>query len=603
MKSDAKGTGLFRNTVSYLGMLIVFIGALLTLLSLILEWSIKRPSPYLGIFSFLLFPAIIVFGVLVMLFGGWREVRRRGRLGAEAPPPYPRVDLNDVRHRKVFSFVVVGGFLLLVLMGFAGYNAFLFTESNVFCGKLCHVVMEPEYTAYQYSSHAKVPCVECHVGSGASFYVKSKLSGVRQVFAVAFDAYEKPIPTPIEHLRPARETCEECHWPNKFYGAQLVQIPYFRFDEQNTSDQISLLIKTGGGSARLGQSAGIHWHMIIENTVIYAARDAKRQDIPWFKVTGPSGEERAYMSTENPSSPEELAKLPRRVMDCMDCHNRPSHGFLPPDQAVDKALGNGVIDSTIPWIKKVVVEALTASYPDNKAAEKEICNRIFNYYATNHPKIYAERYNDIRQAVTMAVGIYNRSVFPGMNIDWRTYPENIGHRNWPGCFRCHDGKHVTKTGKALSNECTICHTMPQRGPTESLGALPPITDISWHPFSLKGRHGELPCTKCHTAGVRPRSECGACHKYPTSGPMSDMDCDACHTDAPAKLPLSDCADCHDDLPELHLIAEHKQASCMECHKPHEWSVSERESCLTCHENRDRHEDKQGACVDCHKFAP
>src|SRR3990172_7674423 len=253
MPEDARRGGLYRNAISFIGAYVAIISVFLILFSLLLQFSFKAHSPYIGIFSFMVFP---------FLSGMRRESIRRRRLGVDEALPYPLLDLNEPRMRKTFSYAILGGSFLAILLAFVSYHAFLYTETTSFCGQLCHKVMEPEFAAYQGSPHARVPCVDCHVGSGASWYVKSKISGARQVIAVTFGTYPRPFPTPIENLRPARETCEECHWPAKFFGTQLKQIPHFRYDEKNTPEQISLGIKTGGGSGELGENAGIHWHMI-----------------------------------------------------------------------------------------------------------------------------------------------------------------------------------------------------------------------------------------------------------------------------------------------------------------------------------------------------
>ncbi len=591
--------GLYRNVLSYFGFLVTVAGAFLMLFAMVVELSLQAPSPYVGMFTYMIFPAVVAAGLAIALLGMWRESRRRKRLGTAEALPYPRVDLNDPRHRRKFAYVSIGGFLLLIILGFAGYNAFLFTESVTFCGRLCHTVMEPEFAAYNHSPHAKVRCVECHVGSGASFYVKSKLSGARQVLAVLFHTYPTPIETPVKNLRPARETCEECHWPNKFYGAQLLQIPYFRYDEKSTSDQISLLMKTGGGSSRMGQSAGIHWHMIIDNAIYYATPDPKQQEIPYFKVVGKYGQEREYMSQDKPLSEKEKASLPLHKMDCMDCHNRPTHVYTPPDRAIDLAMNNGAIARDLPWIKKTTAEALMAPYPDMETADKQIRDAVFNFYAKNYPALYQERMADIQNAVATVTDIYNRSVFPKMKVDWKTYPDNIGHRNWPGCFRCHDGRHATKDGKTLTRECTACHTMPQRGPLEALGAQPPVTDETWHPFPLKGRHAEVLCNRCHSPGIRPKLDCAGCHKLDTAAPMMS-DCTACHTAPGVKLPLADCKSCHEGLGGLHKRGGHPDASCTDCHGRHVWKVAARDACLGCHEDRKAHNAPK-PCGECHAF--
>ncbi len=595
------GTGLYRNPLSYFGGLVVAGSALLIVFAAAVQYFIETTSPYFGIVTFFVFPAFLLFGLVVVVVGMVRESRRRSRLGAEAPPPYPSVDLNDPLHRKKFGYALVSGFLVVLVLGVAGYHGFLFTESVTFCGRICHTVMEPEFAAYQHSPHARVRCVDCHVGSGASFYVRSKLSGARQVLAVTFHTYPTPIPVPVKNLRPARETCEECHWPQKFYGAQLLQIPYFRYDEASTSDQISLMVKTGGGSSKLGQSAGIHWHMVVNNKVVYAARDERELDIAWFKVVGPYGQERVYTSLDKPPTAEELAKLPKHTMDCMDCHNRPTHIITPPDRAIDLALNNGSIKRDLPWIKKTTADALMAGYPDQQTANREIRDRIFNFYAKNYPAVSASRGADIQDAVAITTDIYDRSVFPKMKVDWATYPDNIGHRNWPGCFRCHDGRHATADGNVLTRSCTACHTMPQRGPLEALGALPPVSEEAWHPFVLKGKHATMMCNRCHQPGIRPPSDCATCHKLDVKAPMMDGGCDTCHANSQEVKPINDCKACHEKLPELHAKGGHPDAACTDCHKPHGWKVTGRDVCVACHDDKKKHNVEGGDCAGCHDF--
>ena len=248
-------------------------------------------------------------------------------------------------------------------------------------------------------------------------------------------------------------------------------------------------------------------------------------------------------------------------MDCMDCHNRPTHIFTPPDRAIDLALNNGSIKRDLPWIKKTAAEALMAGYPDQATANKQIRDRIFSFYAKDYPAVYASRAADIEDAVAIATGIYNRSVFPKMKVDWTTYPDHIGHRNWPGCFRCHDGRHATADGNILTRSCTACHTMPQRGPLESLGALPPVSEEAWHPFALKGKHATTMCNRCHAPGVRPSADCTTCHKLDAKAPMMSGGCETCHAKEQEIKPINDCQTCHETLPGLHTKGGHPDASC------------------------------------------
>jgi hypothetical protein len=411
MEKRISQRGLYRNVVSYFGAVIIAISLLLILSMMLLSLTQARPSPYLGMFTYLIFPANLVLGVLVFLYGIWRESRRRRRLGIETELPLPVFDLNKPQHRKTLAVVLVAGGVLAVLLSLSAYNTYLFTDSVAFCGTICHTVMKPEYTAYLNSPHARVPCVDCHVGPGVAWYFRSKVAGVPQVFGMIFHTYPKPIPVPIENLRPARETCEHCHWPEKFFGAQLVQIPYFQHNERNTAEQISFLVKTGGGSTGLGENAGIHWHMIINNRVYFRAVDREQQQIPWIKLVRPD-------------------KLPVHLMDCIDCHNRPSHMFPPPDALVDRNLSGGNISPKLPWIKKIATLALIKNYPDQQTASKEIRKAIEEFYAEKYPEVLKTQKSLVDQAIKTVIALYDRSVFPHMKVNWLTYPNNIGHRNW-----------------------------------------------------------------------------------------------------------------------------------------------------------------------------
>jgi transposase len=602
MAEHHKGGGLYRNAVSFFGVYVAIISIFLILFTLLLMFSFKSPSPYIGIFSYMVFPAFFTLGVFIFLYGMRRESIRRRKLGVDEALPYPRLDLNDPKTRKTFSYAIIGGSFLAILLAFISYHAFLYTETVSFCGQLCHTVMQPEYVSYEASPHARVPCVDCHVGAGASWYVKSKISGARQVLAVMLNTYPRPIPTPIENLRPARETCEECHWPAKFFGTQLMQIPHFRYDEQNTPEQISLGIKTGGGSGQLGENAGIHWHMITENKVHFIATDRKEQEIPWIRSSRQDGTEDVYITTDYKGDPEELASREKREMDCMDCHNRPTHIYEPPDAAVDKAMASYFISRTLPWVKKVVVDALVVDYPSREKAIEGLRTDIATFYRDKYPHVYKSRKADVDKAIDTAINIYDQSVFPDMKVNWKTYATNIGHRNWPGCFRCHDGKHVTKNGKVLTTECTTCHTMPERGPLSPLGAMMPgPSKMKWHPMDLEGKHGRILCNECHEAGYRPPIDCAECHKIDTSAPMMSMACADCHEKKFEAQPVTSCRECHEKLPGLHLKGEHPDLSCTECHRPHVWEVTGRETCLSCHDDKMDHNKEEGACTNCHDF--
>jgi hypothetical protein len=424
---------------------------------------------------------------------------------------------------------------------------------------------------------------------------------MRQVWAVLTNSYERPIPVPVANLRPARETCEECHWPQKFYGAHMLQIPHFRYDEKNTAEQVSLLVKTGGGSPNLGINSGVHWHMVIENQVTFAAEDRHFQKIPWVRVKdNRTGRITTYTDKNTKLSKEQLEAVPRHTMDCMDCHNRPTHIFLAPDQAVDEALVGGIIPKDLPWMKKLAVDTLVASYKDRNDAHARMARAIEGFYKENYPTVFQYRKADLSASVRAISGIYDRSVFPAMNVNWKTYAMNIGHRNWPGCFRCHDGKHVSSEGKAITNECTACHTMPERGPFAPLAITFPMCDMPWHPIPLEGRHKEILCNQCHAAGYRPPIDCAECHKLNKRAPMMSGDCGTCHQLSGARQLQNDCKDCHTGLGGLHAAGGHPSAACTDCHKPHNWKLSSRDTCLACHVDKKEH-NAPALCNQCHAF--
>jgi mono/diheme cytochrome c family protein len=500
--------------VSYVGGFFTLSGLALVLLAIVFETSQKHPSPYLGIFTYVLFPSIIAFGVVVFLAGMYREAKRRRSSDSDEALRLPSLDLNDPRQRKRFLYAVGITFVLFNVFVYSGYNGFLLTESVSFCGKTCHTPMNPELTAYNDSPHAGVRCVECHVGNGAGSYMASKLNGAKQLYGVLFNAYDRPILTPIKGLRPARETCQECHWPKKYFGSQLYQRAHFRYDEKSKPEQITMMIKTGGG----GESgAGIHWHMIIDNEVTYAAQDTQLQDIPWVRMKHKDGSTIEYFRTERKVDAAGLEKLPKRTMDCMDCHNRPAHTFEPPDIAVDRMLLTGVIPRTLPFVKSLSVDTLAKEYPSNAAAHEGMRKDVLEFYTKKYPEILGPRAADIDKMVAGLNAIFDRNVFPEMKVSWRTYPSNLGHRNSAGCFRCHDNKHVSPDGKVLASECTICHTEPKRGAQSGMGEPMSTFEKDWHPWEITEKHlaikehASITCYECHVGGRRPKTECNECH--------------------------------------------------------------------------------------------
>ena len=482
---SASRLSLFRNWISFIGV-VVAVGALFSFLLLfVLDALAKFSNPYVSILTYIGVPAFLIGGIFLTFAGAWLERRRRAR---GTGPTSLQIDLNRPRDRRVLVTFIAGSVAFLLLSAIGSYNAFNFTESVTFCGETCHKVMKPELVTHDHGPHARVACVECHVGKGVSWFVKSKISGSYQLYSVAFNKYPTPIGTPIHNLRPARDTCEECHWPQSFVGNLDRTFNYFQSDASNSPYSIRLLLKIGGSDPTRGPVGGIHWHNIPGNKVEYVATDNARQKIPWVRVTDATGKVTVFQ-TRNFTN--DLAKMELRTMDCMDCHNRPSHRYLAPEKAVNQAMSLNRIDSAIPWIKTNAMFVLTRKY----ATESEATNSIASALAAKYP-------NDARvqKATATIQQIYSDNFFPEMKASWASYPDNVGHMIWPGCYRCHDGQHKTEDRKLTikANDCNTCHTILAQGAGEELNKLAPAGQKFIHPG---GDLDDNPtCVDCHNGG-------------------------------------------------------------------------------------------------------
>jgi hypothetical protein len=419
------------------------------------------PHPYIGLLVFLILPGIFALSLLLIPLGIW--LRRRSLLASgKLPEIFPAIDLGLPVVRRTLEYVAAATVLNLLIVGTASYRGVQYMDSTEFCGQTCHTVMDPEFTAYQNSPHSRVDCVACHIGPGASWFVRSKLSGLRQVFAVTFHTYSRPIPSPVEHLRPARETCEQCHWPQRFTGGKFLVNTSYKDDEKNTPQKDVLLLKVGGGTWR--GSVGIHGRHLADNARIrYISTDAERQTIPAVFYTDDTGKTTEFISSDAKATKEQLDKGEHRVMDCVDCHNRPTHAFDLPDNAVDKQMSIGLISPDLPYIRKKAVEVLKLDYPTRDVAQQRITGELNNFYRTNYPQIYATRRTLVEQSVKEVAAIYLRNVFPDMRLTWGTHPNNLGHNDSPGCFRCHDGSHTSADGQTITNDCSACHDVLASG--------------------------------------------------------------------------------------------------------------------------------------------
>ena len=439
---------LSSNWLSAVGVMLVTASGLMWLMLLFSGASHSTANPYLGIVLFMVLPGVFFLGLALIPAGIWWQRRRGG-----APPPQP-IDFRSPRVRRFAIFLAATTFVNIIIASHLSYSTVEYMESTTFCGLTCHSVMAPEYTAYQNSPHSRVDCVECHIGPGASWFVKSKLSGAHQVIAVNLNTFERPIPTPVENLRPARDTCEGCHWPDKYGGDRLRIIPKYADDEANTRTMTVLNMRIGGGKTR----RGIHGaHVGPGVHISYAATDRKRQNIARVRVANEGAAAVDYYAKD--AKPEEVNGLELRVMDCVDCHNRPTHIFELPERGMDRVLSAGDASPTLPFLKKKGMEALTASYASREEALQRIPAFIEAYYRESHPAVYKERMKDVQRAARAVASVYERNVYPDMKLGWGTYINNIGHTDFPGCFRCHDEEHTAAGDKKIGQDCSACHEL------------------------------------------------------------------------------------------------------------------------------------------------
>lgn len=479
-----------RNIVSFAGSVLTSASAVLILSLFGIEQVGYKGGPYIGIVTFLVLPAIFVAGLVLIPAGMLLERRRARRAAARGEPPasLPVIDLNRERTRKIVLSFLVLSLMNTVILALATYKGVEIMDSTEFCGSACHTVMAPEYTTYKRSPHARVQCVSCHIGPGAGWFVKSKLSGAWQLIAVAFDLYPRPIPTPVHNLRPARETCEQCHWPTKFVGDRLKVIARYAEDDKNTEKKTVLLMRVGGVAGRT--SRGIHWHVDPSIRIRYRA-DPERKTISAVELTRADGTVELFVGEGDKESLEgsprasgtvpetvgsargaveadagggskthrEAEETAWRTMDCVDCHNRPSHIYRMPRDEIDAALQLERIDRSLPYIRREGLKALGASYASHELARSGIRDAITAFYRASDPDLLSSKAESV-EAASQALGdIYCTNVFPWMNIGWGTYPSHIGHENSTGCWRCHDEAHKTASGRTISQDCSVCHSI------------------------------------------------------------------------------------------------------------------------------------------------
>lgn len=475
-------------------MTIATIMLVMALLMILLDVLAGFHNAYAGLVTYIALPGCMFFGLFVAVIGIVRTRRRHLKEGV--PDKLPVIDLNIPKQRVTATAVALGGLVLMALSGFGSYKGYEYTESVQFCGTTCHAVMEPEYTTYQGSPHARVACVGCHIGDGVDWYVKSKLSGSYQLYATLLNKYERPIKTPVANLRPAKETCEQCHWPKHFFTQKLRTHEYFLSDEENTQHNLGMLVKIGGGEG--AEAQGIHAHMYLDTEVSYIATDYERQEIPYVEMKDKDGKVIVYRDPSVKLSDADIAKSKRFVVDCIDCHNRPTHVFRAPSKTIDSALALGKIDKTIPEIKSEAVEMLDASYKTKDEAIAKIGTDLVSYYNENYADFMKKDRPKLDSAISVIQGIYRQNYFPEMKTDWRSHRDNLDHMRGKGCFRCHNNKLVSSTGKKITNDCKTCHLIVSQGAPGKEKTNYQGMEFQ-HPVDIENEWKTTPCMECHGA--------------------------------------------------------------------------------------------------------
>ncbi len=478
-----------RNWISLAGLIVVLGSVFAFVLLLVIDLFSGHQNPYVGILTFVVAPAFFILGAGLMLLGRILYRRRAARDAGREIRPTLVIDLTQDRHRRYLAGFAIGGLAFLLISAIGSYQTYQVTDSVEFCGQACHAPMEPQFMTYQHSPHAKVDCTECHIGSGARNFLKAKFNGVHQLYATTFDDFEKPIHL-SGNIDINQKTCEQCHWPDRYVGNVERTYNHFLADDENTPFSVRLLLKVGGSDPTHGPVGGIHWHMNLANNVEYIATDKAQQVIPWVRITDLAGNVTEFRAPDFKDNP---ANHSLQKMDCMVCHNRPAHQFRAPATAVDLAISLGHLATNLPNIKLTSIQALTADVPTQEAGLKHIADSL--------PKAYPEQPTaTVQRAVDELQRIYRRNFFPEMKVDWRTHPDNIGHKDWPGCFRCHDGKHKTPDGSRTlgASDCNSCHTILAQGGREQIRQLNP----DGHPFlHVDAEYSDFSCTECHTGGI------------------------------------------------------------------------------------------------------
>lgn len=464
---------LTANWITLLGTVITAVSGCLIILGIAADLVSPSLNPYASAAVFLILPMLFVFGLLLIPVGMivFRKARKVPIEQGSFSDLMTQM-LSNTKARRTLTFVAVATLINLIIVGAAGTRAISFMDTPVFCGEVCHEVMAPEYTAWKRSPHARVACVECHIGPGATWAVRSKVDGLRQVWGVMTDDFHRPIPAPVQTLRPAQDTCETCHWPTKFSGSRFQVEWHYEEDRDNTLGVTALRLKIGGMPPGSGEFTGSHWHVSPDVKIRYEALDKDRLNIGKVILEEKGKEPVIFNHPEKKEGP--VAK--ERVMDCVDCHNRPTHTYDDsPVAAVEEALIEGALSTDIPFIREMAASALDVSDIPRDRADEVLTKRLREGYAARHPDVQIPEKTLAASGQTLGK-LYRRNIFPNMKVAWGTYPNHLGHPEdtsiHKGCFRCHDDEHQSEGGEVISQDCDLCHELLHMG--EPLEDLPDL---------------------------------------------------------------------------------------------------------------------------------
>jgi len=489
---------LYRHPLAAVGGALIVAGAMAFVFLVFQDLTSPTENIYRSLVTFVAVPSVIGMGVVLFLLAIRIQVVQAKKRG-EKVQFVLRVEPTDPRYMRSLWLFLGLSLVGVAVVGFIGLKAYEATDSTAFCGDACHTPMEPEAVAHEEAPHAEVACVECHIGSGGQAYIQAKINGMKQLWGVLTDSYDRPIHTPIE-MRSAEEICQECHWPDNLWGTKVVTNTYYSLDDASTPWSMQYLIDLGGGSATSRRPGGVHWHTTSGTEVEYIATDEDRQNIPWVRVTDADGTEHIYAEPGRYVPPLSDPDTVVRRFDCLDCHNRPAHPLEPASRSINNALSNGEIPDVLPEIKDASMRVLLNGYEDREAAHEGIPASLESFYAAGYPETLTEYPSEIAQAAEALIGIYDVNFFPEMKTDYRVRQYNIGHLQWEGCFRCHDGEKADEQGEVISRDCNSCHIIVSQGLGTS-AFLPPLETSGLefeHPFGIT-KWRDRPCSGCHAA--------------------------------------------------------------------------------------------------------